>query len=130
MPPSATPCERRFFSRWRHRSRRYGLRDSGAEFQQCGVNAWRTPKKIRVNHLAGQLISYTAMNGVAVLFPVVITHQYAMPAILPASAYAVGVAASLLLYRRVSTLAKQRSLAVRLMTSPICAREAPPFRAL
>jgi len=38
------------------------------------------------------LISYTAMNGVAVLFPVVITHQYAMPAILPASAYAAGVA--------------------------------------
>jgi hypothetical protein len=62
------------------------------------------------------LISYTAMNGVAVLSPVVITHQYAMPAILPASAYAVGVAVSLLLYRRVSTLAKQRSLAVRLMT--------------
>jgi hypothetical protein len=25
------------------------------------------------------LISYTAMNGVAVLFPVVMAHQYAMP---------------------------------------------------
>ena len=51
------------------------------------------------------LISYTAINGVAVLFPVVMTHQYAVPAILPASAYAVGVAASLLLCRRVNRLA-------------------------
>jgi MFS family permease len=55
--------------------------------------------------LAVWLISYTAMNGVAVLFPVVMTRQYTMPAILPASAYAVGVAASLLLYRRVSAFA-------------------------
>lgn len=51
------------------------------------------------------LISYTAMNGVAVLFPVVMTHQYALPAILAATAYAVGVAVSLLLYGRVSALA-------------------------
>lgn len=58
--------------------------------------------------LAVWLISYTAMNGVAVLFPVVMTHQYAMPAILPASAYAVGVAASLLLYTRVSMFASRR----------------------
>ena len=50
------------------------------------------------------VIAFTAMNGVAVLFPVVMTNQYAMPAILPAGAYAVGVAASLLLYRRVGVL--------------------------
>ncbi|MGH8210117.1 MAG: MFS transporter [Steroidobacteraceae bacterium] len=50
------------------------------------------------------LIAFTAMNGVAVLFPVVMTRQYAMPPILPALAYAVGMGASLLLYRRVSVL--------------------------
>jgi MFS family permease len=67
------------------------------------------------------LISYTAMNGVAVLFPVVITHQYAMPAILPASAYAVGVAASLLLYRGVSVFAGRYG-AGRVLTAGLDAR--------
>ena len=67
------------------------------------------------------LISYTAMNGVAVLFPVVMTRHYAMPAILPASAYAVGVAASLLLYGRVSVLARRHS-AGRVLTIGLGAR--------
>jgi len=67
------------------------------------------------------LISYTAMNGVAVLFPVVMTHQYAMPAILPASAYAVGVGASLLLYRRVSIFAGRQG-AGRVLTAGLGAR--------
>jgi MFS family permease len=67
------------------------------------------------------LISYTAMNGVAVLFPVVMTHQYVMPAIFPASAYAVGVAASLLLYRRVSAFAGRRG-AGRVLTAGLGAR--------
>jgi MFS transporter, DHA1 family, tetracycline resistance protein len=67
------------------------------------------------------LISYTAMNGIAVLFPVVMTHQYAMAAILPASAYAVGVAASLLLYRRVSLFAGRQG-AGRVLTAGLGAR--------
>jgi MFS family permease len=67
------------------------------------------------------LISYTAMNGIAVLFPVVMTHQYAMPAILPASAYALGVAASLLLYRRVSLFAGRQG-AGRVLTAGLGAR--------
>jgi len=44
------------------------------------------------------LIAYPAMNGFATLFPVAMTRQYGMPPILPSSAYAIGVAASLLLY--------------------------------
>ena len=67
------------------------------------------------------LISYTAMNGVAVLFPVVMTHQYALPAILPATAYAVGVAASLLLYGRVSALAGRHG-AGRVLSAGLGAR--------
>jgi MFS family permease len=44
------------------------------------------------------LIAYPAMNGIAVLFPVVMTEQFHMAAILPSTAYAVGVGVSLLLY--------------------------------
>jgi MFS family permease len=44
------------------------------------------------------LIAYPAMNGFATLFPVAMTREFGMEAILPSSAYAVGVAASLLLY--------------------------------
>jgi hypothetical protein len=32
-----------------------GLRDGDAEFQQLTVDAWCSPKKIRVSHLADQL---------------------------------------------------------------------------
>ncbi len=45
------------------------------------------------------LVAYPAMNGFATLFPVAMTRQYGMNPILPSCAYAVGVAASLLLYR-------------------------------
>lgn len=44
------------------------------------------------------LIAYPAMNGFATLFPVVMTREFGMDPILPSGAYAVGVAASLLLY--------------------------------
>jgi MFS family permease len=44
------------------------------------------------------LIAYPAMNGFATLFPVAMTREFGMAAVLPSSAYAVGVAASLLLY--------------------------------
>ena len=54
------------------------------------------------------LIAYPAMNGVAVLFPVAMIQQFRMAAILPASAYAIGVGASLWLYAPVSTATHQR----------------------
>jgi MFS family permease len=44
------------------------------------------------------LIAYPAMNGFATLYPVAMTREFGMDAVLPSSAYAVGVAASLLLY--------------------------------
>ena len=44
------------------------------------------------------LIAYPAMNGFATLFPVAATREFAMDPILPSGAYAIGVAASLLLY--------------------------------
>jgi MFS family permease len=47
-------------------------------------------------------IAYTAMNGIAVLFPVAMTQHYGMPPIMPALAYALGVCASLATYGRVS----------------------------
>jgi predicted MFS family arabinose efflux permease len=47
-------------------------------------------------------ISYTAMNGVAVLFPLVMTKHYGMSPIMPALTYALGVCASLLIYGPVS----------------------------
>jgi len=47
-------------------------------------------------------ISYTAMNGIAVLFPVVMTKHYGMSPLMPALTYAIGVCASLLIYGPVS----------------------------
>jgi len=47
-------------------------------------------------------ISYIAMNGIAVLFPVAMTQHYGMTPIMPALAYAFGVCASLLTYGHVS----------------------------
>jgi hypothetical protein len=44
------------------------------------------------------LIAYPAMNGFATLFPVAMTREFGMDPILPSSAYAIGVATSLLLY--------------------------------
>lgn len=44
------------------------------------------------------LIAYPAMNGFATLFPVAMTRQFDMGPMLPSIAYALGVAASLLLY--------------------------------
>ncbi len=44
------------------------------------------------------LIAYPAMNGLATLFPVAMTRQFDMGPVLPSIAYALGVAASLLLY--------------------------------
>lgn len=47
------------------------------------------------------LVAYPAMNGFATLFPVAIVRQFGMNPLWPAGAYALGVAASLLLYRPV-----------------------------
>ncbi len=49
------------------------------------------------------LIAYPAMNGLATLFPVAMTRQFGMQPILPSGAYAIGVAASLMLYTPVGT---------------------------
>lgn len=54
------------------------------------------------------LVSYTMMNGVAVLFPVVMVRHYALTPIAPSAAYAVGVGISLLLYPPASGLAHRR----------------------
>lgn len=47
------------------------------------------------------LVAYPAMNGFATLFPVAMIRQFGQSPILPSCAYAVGVAASLLLYQPV-----------------------------
>lgn len=44
------------------------------------------------------LIAYPAMNGLATMFPVAMTHQFGMDPILPSSTYAIGVALSLVVY--------------------------------
>jgi predicted MFS family arabinose efflux permease len=49
--------------------------------------------------LAAWLVSYTATNGLSVMFAVAIVRDYHMSATLPTTAYAIGVALSLLLYR-------------------------------
>ena len=53
------------------------------------------------------LIAYPAMNGFATLFPVAMTRELGMHPILPSSAYAIGVAASLLLYAPVGAMARR-----------------------
>ncbi len=54
------------------------------------------------------LLAYTLMNGVAVLFPVVMVTHYGMPPIAPSAAYAAGVTLSLLVYHPASRLAHRR----------------------
>lgn len=54
------------------------------------------------------LLAYTLMNGVAVLFPVVMVRHYGMAPIAPSVAYAAGVTVSLLVYHPASRLAHQR----------------------
>ncbi len=61
------------------------------------------------------LVAYTMMNGVAVLFPVVMVTHYAMAPIAPSAAYAAGVGMSLLVYHRASGLAHRRGGGVVLM---------------
>lgn len=51
------------------------------------------------------LLTYTAMNGVAVLFPLAMTRQFHMSAAAPSVAYAAGVATSLLFYPAVGRAA-------------------------
>ena len=52
--------------------------------------------------LAAWLVSYTATNGLSVMFAVALVHGYHAAATLPTTAYAIGVGCSLLLYRRVA----------------------------
>ena len=49
--------------------------------------------------LAAWLVSYTATNGLSVMFTVAMVRDYHAPATLPTTAYAIGVGCSLLLYR-------------------------------
>jgi len=51
--------------------------------------------------LAAWLLSYTATNGLSVMFAVAMVRDYQLSATLPTTAYAVGVGCSLLLYRLV-----------------------------
>jgi hypothetical protein len=67
------------------------------------------------------LIAYPAMNGFATLFPVAMTREFGMNPILPSCAYAVGVAASLLLYQPVGA-ATHRLGGGRILLSGIGAR--------
>jgi MFS family permease len=53
------------------------------------------------------LIAYPAMNGFATLFPVAMTREYGMHPILPSITYAIGVAASLLLYSPVGAATRR-----------------------
>jgi MFS family permease len=66
-------------------------------WQQLGAFLSVINRRLR-RFLIVWLIAYPAMNGFATLFPVAMTHEFGMAPILPSSAYAVGVAASLLLY--------------------------------
>ena len=66
-------------------------------WQQLGVFLSVINRRLR-RFLIVWLIAYPAMNGFATLFPVAMTREFGMAPILPSSAYAVGVAASLLLY--------------------------------
>jgi predicted MFS family arabinose efflux permease len=67
------------------------------------------------------LIAYPAMNGFATLFPVAMTREFGMNPILPSCAYAVGVAASLLLYQPVGA-ATHRLGGGRILLSGLGAR--------
>ncbi len=66
-------------------------------WQELGAYLSVINRKLR-RFLIVWLIAYPAMNGIATLFPLAMTRQFGMDPILPSSAYAVGVAASLLLY--------------------------------
>jgi hypothetical protein len=67
------------------------------------------------------LIAYPAMNGFATLFPVAMTREFGMDPIMPSLAYAIGVGASLLLYRPVGT-ATHRMGGVRILMAGFGAR--------
>jgi hypothetical protein len=67
------------------------------------------------------LVAYPAMNGFATLFPVAMIRQFGMNPILPSCAYAIGVAASLLLYQPVGALT-QRLGGGRMLVSGVGAR--------
>jgi predicted MFS family arabinose efflux permease len=71
--------------------------------------------------LIAWLVAYPAMNGFATLFPVAMTRQFGMDPILPSSAYAIGVAASLLLYAPVG-MATHRLGGGRMLMAGVGAR--------
>lgn len=52
--------------------------------------------------LAAWLVSYTATNGLSVMFAVAMVREYHAPTALPTTAYAIGVGCSLLLFQRVA----------------------------
>jgi MFS family permease len=66
---------------------------------------WRALAELRRSglgwFLAAWLVSYTATNGLSVMFAVVMVRDYHTSATLPTTAYAIGVGCSLLLYRLV-----------------------------
>jgi MFS family permease len=62
------------------------------------------------------LVAYTFMNGIAVMFPVVMTRQFHMDPALPSAAYAIGVGLSLFAYRPASDLAHRQGGARAVVT--------------
>jgi len=65
--------------------------------------SWRALAELRRSgqgwFLAAWLVSYTATNGLSVMFAVVMVRDFHTRATLPTMAYAIGVGCSLLLYR-------------------------------
>jgi MFS family permease len=78
-----------------HHGHHFGLRALRSYLGVIEPPLWR--------FLAIWLIAYPAMNGIATLFPVAMTHQFGMDPIWPSAAYALGVMISLAAYRPVGT---------------------------
>jgi MFS family permease len=85
----------------------FGLRELGSYFSLIEPPLWR--------FLMIWLIAYPAMNGVATLFPVAMTHQFGMDPIWPSFAYALGVAISLSVYPPVGKATHRHGGALTLM---------------
>ena len=73
------------------------------QFHRISLRGLRTlfdlPSGALMRFLGVWMLSYTATNAVATMLPVAMTHEYGTSAIVPAAAYAIGIALSLPFYR-------------------------------
>lgn len=70
-----------------------------------GLAAMRAAAASPLGHFLGVwLLSYTATNAVAVLFPVAMVHEFGTTSTLAAAAYAAGITISLVVYRIAASL--------------------------